>query len=88
VSFFGSQVQRSKGYGFGARSRIAVEAHAADPALRVCEGPPKGANDAELRASGATSLRAIASALNDRGMLTARGGKWFTASVRDVLARI
>jgi hypothetical protein len=42
----------------------------------------------ELQASGATSLRAIASALNDRGIPTARGGKWFAASVRDVLARI
>ena len=42
----------------------------------------------ELQASGATSLRAIASALNDRGIPTARGSKWFAASVRDVLARI
>ena len=42
----------------------------------------------ELQASGATSLRAVASALNDRGIPTARGGKWFAASVRDVLARI
>jgi DNA invertase Pin-like site-specific DNA recombinase len=41
----------------------------------------------ELRASGATSLRA-ASALNDQGIPTARGSKWFAASVRDVLARI
>ena len=43
---------------------------------------------AELQASGATSLRAIASALNDRGIPTARGSRWFAASVRDVLARI
>jgi Recombinase len=43
---------------------------------------------AELQASGATSLRAIARALNDRGIPTARGRKWFAASVRDVLARI
>jgi hypothetical protein len=42
----------------------------------------------ELQASGATSLRAIASALNDRGIPMARGGNWFAASVRDVLARI
>jgi hypothetical protein len=42
----------------------------------------------ELQAGGATSPRAIASALNDRGIPTARGGKWFAASVRDVLARI
>jgi len=39
---------------------------------------------AELQASGAASLRAIASALNERGIPTARGGKWFAASVRDV----
>jgi hypothetical protein len=43
---------------------------------------------AELQASGATSLRAIANALNDRGIPTARGGRWFAASVRDVLSRI
>jgi hypothetical protein len=42
----------------------------------------------ELQASGATSLRAIATALNDRGIPTARGSKWFAASVRDVLTRI
>jgi Recombinase len=43
---------------------------------------------ADLQASGATSLRAIACGLNDRGIPTARGGKWFAASVRDVLARM
>ena len=32
---------------------------------------------AELQASGATSLRAIARALNDRGIPTARGSRWF-----------
>jgi hypothetical protein len=42
----------------------------------------------ELQATGATSLRAIASAFNDRGIPTARGGKWAAASVRDVLTRI
>jgi resolvase-like protein/recombinase len=42
---------------------------------------------AELQASGAASLRAIARALNDRGIPTARGGKWFAASVRDVLGK-
>ena len=42
----------------------------------------------EPQASGATSLRAIAGALNDRGIPTAGGRKWFAASVRDVRARI
>jgi hypothetical protein len=41
-----------------------------------------------VQASGATSLRAIASALDDRGIPTASGSRWFAASVRDVLARI
>ena len=31
---------------------------------------------AELRAAGATSLRAIAAGLNERGIATARGGAW------------
>jgi hypothetical protein len=42
----------------------------------------------ELQASGATSLRTIASALDDRGIPTARAGKRFAASVRDALARV
>jgi hypothetical protein len=33
---------------------------------------------ANIRASGATSLRAIAEELNARGMLTRRGGRWVT----------
>lgn len=43
---------------------------------------------AKLQASGATSLRAVASALNDRGIQTARGCKWVAGAVRDVFARI
>jgi hypothetical protein len=42
----------------------------------------------ELQASGATFTAGHPSALNDRGIPTARGSKWFAASVRDVLARI
>ena len=41
----------------------------------------------ELQASGAISLRSIADGLNARGVPTARGGKWHTSSVRNVLAR-
>jgi hypothetical protein len=39
-----------------------------------------------LRA-GATSLRAIAEALNGRGVATARGGKWQAMTVSNLLAR-
>jgi hypothetical protein len=35
----------------------------------------------EIRASGATSLRAMAAVLNDRGILTRRGGRWHVSTV-------
>jgi hypothetical protein len=42
---------------------------------------------AEIRKSGATTLRAIAAALNARGVPTSRGGQWHAMTVRNVLAR-
>jgi DNA invertase Pin-like site-specific DNA recombinase len=42
---------------------------------------------AELQAGGATSLRAIAGGLNERGVPTPRGGIWSSAQVMRVLAR-
>jgi DNA invertase Pin-like site-specific DNA recombinase len=43
----------------------------------------------ELQAAGVTSLRAIAEALNERGIPTARGvGEWKAGQVRRVLARL
>jgi DNA invertase Pin-like site-specific DNA recombinase len=41
----------------------------------------------EIRKSGAMSLRAIADALNARGIPTPRGGRWYAMSVRNALAR-
>jgi Recombinase len=43
---------------------------------------------AELQVAGITSLRAIAAALNERGIPTARGGEWQAAQVMRVLARL
>jgi DNA invertase Pin-like site-specific DNA recombinase len=43
---------------------------------------------AALAREGAVSLGAIASALNERGMLTPRGGQWHKSSVRNLLARL
>lgn len=40
-----------------------------------------------FRSEGITSLGSIADALNDRGMLTPRGGKWHKSSVRNLLQR-
>ena len=42
----------------------------------------------EVAASGATSLRAIAKALNARGIATARGGVWTPVEVTAVLRRV
>lgn len=40
-----------------------------------------------IQASGATSLRDVAAALNARGVRTARGGEWHASTVRNVLGR-
>lgn len=41
-----------------------------------------------LTAEGLTSLGAVAGALNERGMLTPRGGRWHKSSVRNLMLRI
>lgn len=43
---------------------------------------------ASLHSEGLTSLGAIAEALNTRGMLTPRGGRWHKSSVRNLLDRL
>ena len=45
-------------------------------------------NIAEIKAEGVTSARGVANALNERGVLTPRRGKWSHRSVLDVLARL
>lgn len=42
---------------------------------------------AEIRAEGCLSLRAIAAALNARGVITRRGGTWGVSNVRNLMAR-
>ena len=42
----------------------------------------------DIRATGAASLPAIASALNDRHIQTRRGGKWHPTTVKNLLARL
>ena len=42
----------------------------------------------EVRAAGARSLRAVAAALDARGIPTARGGRWEAQTVANILARI
>ena len=40
-----------------------------------------------IRQSGATTLRAISTALNQRGIRSARGGRWYPSAVANLLAR-
>jgi hypothetical protein len=40
----------------------------------------------QIEAAGATTHRAIAAALNARGIRTARGGAWHDSTVRNLLA--
>jgi DNA invertase Pin-like site-specific DNA recombinase len=40
-----------------------------------------------IQGDGVTTLRAIAAALNERGVRTARGGDWHDSTVRNLLAR-
>jgi hypothetical protein len=42
----------------------------------------------DIRAGGATTLRAMAAELNLRGMLTRRGGSWHVSTVTNLLERI
>jgi hypothetical protein len=41
----------------------------------------------EAQKAGATTLRAIAEALNARGVATARGGRWHAMSVKNMISR-
>jgi DNA invertase Pin-like site-specific DNA recombinase len=41
----------------------------------------------QIQAAGATTTRAIAEALNARGVRTARGGAWYSSTVRNLLER-
>jgi len=42
----------------------------------------------DLRAQGITSVRAVAAELNERGILTPRGGAWHPTSASRLLSRL
>jgi DNA invertase Pin-like site-specific DNA recombinase len=77
----GAAAIKRAGRGTGAALE-AVRKGAADRAADYAE------TIADVRASGATSLPAIARELNERGIVTPRGGKWHPSSVRNLLARL
>lgn len=63
----------------------ALEAVKANAAERASDYAPV---IADIRAGGAASLPAIARELNERGIVTPRGGRWHPSSVRNLLARL
>jgi DNA invertase Pin-like site-specific DNA recombinase len=63
----------------------ACEAVRAGAASRAADYAPV---IADIRATGAASLPAIARELNERGIVTPRGGKWHPSSVKNLLARL
>ena len=70
---------------------VARKGNSASAKVRA-EQSSKRASDLEpvvnaIRAEGATSLRQIAAALNDKKIPTARGGEWSAVQVRRLLAR-
>jgi len=77
----GATALRRAGQGNSASVR-AIQAHADDHALNL--QPVITA----LAAEGITSLGTVADALNERGMLTPRGGRWHKSSVRNLLDRL
>src|SRR5436190_5332957 len=72
--------------------RNASTAAAAGRAVQVAEADQFAANVLPIvnsvRASGVTGLRGIARALNDRGVRTARGGRWHVSNVKNVIDRL
>ena len=90
-----SQFGRVRDQGAGCEAgqpRNASSAAAAGRAVQVAEADQFAANIMpivnSIRASGVTDLRGIARALNDRGVRTARGGRWHVSNVKNVIDRV
>lgn len=71
---------------------VAREGHAASLAVRRGKASRWAADMApilaEIRATGSMSLQAVADALNDRGIPTARGGRWTPVQVARIEKRV
>ena len=77
----GARSIRHAGKGTAA-ALTAVRRNASDRALELAE------IIADMQATGVASLSSIAREMNQRGIVTARGGKWHPSTVRNVLARL
>lgn len=82
--------KKAQGAKLGNRTNLA-EAGARGDATRIAAADAFAANVLpivrQIEASGATTTRAIAEALNARGIRTARGGAWHSSTVVNLLKR-
>jgi hypothetical protein len=71
--------------------KLNLDAIAAGRAVRSAKAAARAGDIApivaDLKASGAVSLRQIAAGLNERGIPTARGGEWSAVQVQRVMNR-
>lgn len=83
-------VRKAQGVLMGNRTNLA-EAQAKGGQVAKLQADVFAANVlpiiAQVKATGATSLNSIATALNERGVKTARGGTWAAATVRNIMLR-
>ena len=83
--------RKAQGARLGNRSN-AAEAAALGRKVQVEEAAAFAANVLpiieSLRASGVRDLRGLAAALNNRGVRTARGGRWHVSNVKNLVDRL
>lgn len=91
------QATKARGQRLGNPNGAAALRRAQRGNLAAVEAVKHSANDRalqlrpvidDLRGRGITSLSALAAALNEGEMVTARGGTWHPSSVRNLLARL
>ncbi len=84
---------RGKKLGWAIPSRRGEQAHAVKnaTAARIAQADAHAANVLpivySIRASGISTLKGLAEALNARGVRTSRGGRWYASTVKNLLAR-
>lgn len=75
----------------GSIVKLDAEAIAAGRAVRIAKSVARAADIApivaDIKGSGAVSLRQVAAGLNERGIPTARGGEWSAIQVQRVMNR-
>jgi DNA invertase Pin-like site-specific DNA recombinase len=84
------QAAKAKGRQLGNRTNIEEARHKAaqsNRAARIARNAPTALILTQLQQQGITGYSALAKALNERGIRSARGGEWHASAVRNLLLR-